>query len=100
MSRLAQIPLWIATWAVALAACGDERADRGGPAPAPGQDGAVADASDTCALPSDCTDIELLGMTTKACCSPAQACGYELPQLDDAAKMDYPGVDDLHRDLT
>ena len=96
--------MWMMIWAVAFLACGDDAAEPSsepdGSAPPPRHDAAIADSGTTCTLPSDCVDFTLLDMTTKACCSSSVACGYELPELDDMAKMDFPGTEDLIAELT
>lgn len=39
-------------------------------------------------------------MTTKACCSRTETCSYELPPLDDQAKMDFQGLEEAYKLLT
>jgi hypothetical protein len=101
MSRLTYAALWITTWAVALAACGDDDSTEPDDAPASSQrDGAPADASESCGLPRDCPDVRFLDMSMKACCASSEPCGYELPPLDDEIKMDFPQAQDLYDELT
>ena len=100
MTRPACTALWIATWVIALAACDDDSAEPDGSTASPAQDAALADAGNACTLPSDCQDFQILGMTTKACCSSSEPCGYELAELDDATVMDFEGIEDLYEELT
>jgi hypothetical protein len=102
MNRHAHAALWMLTSAVGLAACGNDSGEPDG-STAVSQDGAMVDAGDAgeaCVPPAECQDFQLLGMTTRACCSRSEACGYELPPLDDELKMSFENIESFYNELT
>lgn len=99
MNSSAYCAFSIATFALVLTACGDDKVEPDGSMDASPQDGALDDGG-SCTLPVDCQDFELLGMTTKACCSSSEPCGYQLAPLDEAITMDFENIDELYEELT
>jgi hypothetical protein len=56
---------------------------------------AGADAQAACKIPVDCPDVVTSFFTTKACCTTAYACGYELPAVDDITRSLFPMLDEF-----
>jgi hypothetical protein len=107
MSRPPCCGCWLLPWLLApLAGCGDSAASAtDGATTAPNDAGAVPDGSSgdagfACTLPSDCRDFTIAGMSSAACCSPATACGYELPPLDPETLMFFPQAADFYVEVT
>jgi hypothetical protein len=62
--------------------------------------GAGGTAGSACTLPNDCKDLDVPGLTTKACCSATVACGLDLPEVDDETLSLFPQATDFIASVT
>ena len=70
----------------------------GAAAPVAGQAGMAG--APACVPPSDCPDIDVGLVSTKACCTPVTTCGYEVPEPDPQTVMDFPQIPEFLAMLT
>ena len=117
MSRVWSVIRSFAVLAALHAGCGDETnpsngggagsagaassgANGGAPPGGTGGGGAGGTAASACTLPSDCRDLEVPPLSTKACCSAKVACGLELPEADAETLALFPMITDFVASVT